>query len=120
LAEREAGRLLDVLSQKEQEVLAAIESSLIEDDPALAARLSHGRRRLRLQLKRHGMLIGSVLVVTGALLVIITFAWSFWLATVGVALMIVGEFLLADPITRLVADCTRAWRKRARSRQPTL
>jgi hypothetical protein len=117
LAELEAGRLLDVLSQKEQEVLDSIESSLIKDDPALAALLSHGRRRLRLQLKRHAMLIGSVLVVTGALLVITMFAWSFWLATVGVALMIAGEFLLADPITRLAADCTRSWRKRAQSKQ---
>src|SRR5437588_4217472 len=46
------GHLLGVLSQQERQLLAAIESSITETDPVLAARLSRGRGRLRIELAR--------------------------------------------------------------------
>jgi hypothetical protein len=93
------------LSQYEQRLLADIESSIVHDDPAFAARLSHGRRRWRIELGRRAPFIGFGLVGAGAVLVVAVFAWSLWLAALGVAVMIGGALV--------VAVAASAWYRRA-------
>ena len=109
---------MNVLSHKEKQVLAAIESSLRVEDPALAARLARGRKSLRLEIKRHSMPIGAVTLAAGALLVSTVYAF-FWLAVLGVVLMLSGAFLIADPVASLTKSYLRYHRAR-RSAQKNL
>jgi hypothetical protein len=128
----ELGSAMHMLSQRERRLLESIESSIEAEDPAFAARLSGqrawrarlagrpawrarlpgrhawrqrlaGRHAWRARLAGRAPSIGCLALLAGAVVTIGWFTTSLWLASAGVAAMIAGALLVADPLARRVA-----------------
>jgi hypothetical protein len=85
------------LSPSELQALAQMEAMASATDPTLDARL---RSLRRVRLPRHvpmGYAIVGVLV--GLAIMVLTVAWSFWLAALGVIVTALSLFWLVEDIT---------------------
>ena len=74
------------LSEGERRILATIEAELGVGDPGFAVRY---RRRLEAGGRRHTFLAVTA-IMAGAVLMVVTFTTSLFLATIGAALMGIG------------------------------
>ena len=88
------------LSPSELQALAQMEAMATATDPTLDARL---RSLRRFRLPRHVPIGYAVIgLLAGLAIVLLTVAWSFWLAAIGVIVMGLSLFWIVEDITARV------------------
>jgi hypothetical protein len=84
-----------VLTDRERQLLAAIEAAAVQEDPALDGRLRHGCRRARRRVLMK-LAAGAGLVVAGALVLVLSSAASAPVVVVATVLQVGGLVALVQ------------------------